>query len=205
LILNTQTMYKYYTMRYQEFSRPLHEDAAAMMQKLPAPAVDAIAKAEPAIDYLKGIMANPIVQRIKAHAPSAYTYIQNIASGKLSSVAIDGLRNSLGTDIQAGAETEAVNSILRNAETANSILSKVLPELGGAAGIAGLFALPYAAAAEFRKKIDADPNNPAYDNIPYAQSVRSGGKITQGQAGAANRRNALKNWSTAGNPAPTNP
>lgn len=198
-------MYKYYTMRYSEFSTPLNEDAAAMMQKLPAPAVDAITKAEPAINWLKQVLQNPIVQRIKAHAPSTYTYIQNIASGKLSAVAIDGLRNSLGTDIQAGAEITAANDILRNAETANSILSKVLPELGGAAGVAGLFALPYAAAAEFRKKIDADPNNPAYDDIPYAQSVRSGGQITQGQAGAANRRNALKNWSTAGNPSTPNP
>lgn len=198
-------MYKYYTMRYSEFSTPLNEDAAAMMQKLPAPAVDAITKAEPSINWLKQVLQNPAVQRIKSHAPSTYTYIKNIASGRLTSAAIEGLRNSIGIDIQAGAETTAVNDILRNAETANSILSKVLPELGGAAGIAGLFALPYAAAAEFRKKIDADPNNPAYDDIPYAQSVRSGGRITQGQAGAANRRNALKNWSTAGNPSTPNP
>jgi hypothetical protein len=63
-----------------------------------------------------------------------------------------------------------------------------------------MLAAPFVAAGAEKDKIDADPWNTAYDNNPYAQSVRSGGKITQGQAAAANRRNTVKNWSTAGNP-----
>jgi hypothetical protein len=53
-----------------------------------------------------------------------------------------------------------------------------------------LLAMPYQMAAYEQEKIRANPNAPEYATNPYAQMYR-GEAATQGQAGAANRRNAI--------------
>ena len=55
---------------------------------------------------------------------------------------------------------------------------------------ANMFALPYQMAGYEQEKIRANPTAPEYQTNPYAQAYR-GEYATQGQAGAANRRNAI--------------
>lgn len=64
--------------------------------------------------------------------------------------------------------------------------------------------LPYNMAAYEQEKIRANPNAPEYATNPYAQAYR-GEYPTQGAAGAANTRAAIRNMNTAGNPAPGTP
>ena len=53
-----------------------------------------------------------------------------------------------------------------------------------------MFLAPYTMAAYEQEKIRANPTAPEYANNPYAQQYR-GEYATQGQAGAANRRQAI--------------
>jgi hypothetical protein len=62
----------------------------------------------------------------------------------------------------------------------------------GAIAPENLLTLPYQMAAYEQEKIRANPNAPGLENNPYAQTVRGEYK-TQGQAGAANQRQALIN------------
>jgi hypothetical protein len=75
----------------------------------------------------------------------------------------------------------------------------------GAAGLVGqaiaapenAFMLPYNMAAYEQAKIRANPTAPGLENNPYAQTVRGEFK-TQGQAGAANARQAVANQQYGG-------
>ena len=67
----------------------------------------------------------------------------------------------------------------------------------GAVAPESLFAAPYQMAAYEQEKIRANPNAPEYATNPYAQQYR-GEYATQGQAGAANRRNAIANQQYGG-------
>lgn len=62
------------------------------------------------------------------------------------------------------------------------------------AGPASMMAAPYQMAGARKEAINEDPFNKAYENNPYAMSVRSemsgGPQITPGQAGERNRRKA---------------
>jgi hypothetical protein len=64
--------------------------------------------------------------------------------------------------------------------------------------------LPYNMAAYEQEQIRANPNAPEYATNPYAQFYR-GEYPTQATAGAANQRAAVRNFATAGNPAPGTP
>jgi hypothetical protein len=87
-------------------------------------------------------------------------------------------------------------------------IGSVMTHVGAGAGTMAanatpiaMLAAPFVMAGAEKDKINADPWNKIYDNNPYAQSVRSGGTVTPGQAGAYNRRSTVKNFSTGGNPA----
>ena len=72
-----------------------------------------------------------------------------------------------------------------------------------AAGIAApenAVMLPYNMAAYEQAKIRANPTAPEYASNPYAMQVR-GQAPTQAAAGAMNQRSAVRDFSTAGNPA----
>ena len=58
-----------------------------------------------------------------------------------------------------------------------------------------ILASPFMVAASDKKAIDADLYNPKYDNVPYAMSERakkSGGSMTEGQAGKINTASVMK-------------
>ena len=67
----------------------------------------------------------------------------------------------------------------------------------GAMAPENLLTLPYNMAAYEQAKIRANPTAPGLESNPYAQTVR-GEYATQGQAGAANARNALINQQYGG-------
>jgi hypothetical protein len=64
--------------------------------------------------------------------------------------------------------------------------------LTGAMAPESALMMPYQMAAYEQEKIRANPNAPEYATNPYAQAYR-GEYATQGQAGAANRRQAIAN------------
>ena len=109
-----------------------------------------------------------------------------------------------GIDLAAylAAKTKMGQSVMQGAKALPGQVGAALGETGAAPAAA--LAAPYMMAAHEQSKIRANPNAPEYANNPYAMSVRSQGTqqpLTQGQAGAMNRRAALTNMSTAGNPA----
>jgi hypothetical protein len=66
---------------------------------------------------------------------------------------------------------------------------------GLATAVYGIMLSPFMVAAADKKAIDADLYNPKYDNVPYAMSERakkSGGSMTEGQAGKINTASVMK-------------
>ena len=187
-------------MRYHEFTT-ITKESADIKGALGAAAPTAINMIAP--EFLSKY---PQLAKIASLSPYAAQTVQQLATGQPTQAALTALQNLAP---EAGVLPKEINNLLSHWSNTGT-LSNVATKLGGQA-IAGAAVLPMALsmpwmmAAEERKKIDADPWNKQYDNNPYAMSVRSGGKITQGQAAAQNQRNAVKTSSTAGNPMPGTP
>jgi hypothetical protein len=187
-------------MRYHEFTT-ITKESADIKGALGAAAPTAINMIAP--EFLSKY---PQLAKIASLSPYAAQTVQQLATGQPTQAALTVLQNLAP---EAGVLPKEINNLLSHWSNTGT-LSNVATKLGGQA-IAGAAVLPMALsmpwmmAAEERKKIDADPWNKQYDNNPYAMSVRSGGKITQGQAAAQNQRNAVKTSSTAGNPMPGTP
>jgi len=125
-------------------------------------------------------------------------------AGKFLSSPVQTTRQALGAYIEghpyAGkiADTTAGQALKQGGGFLGRVGSGIVQ---GALAPESLFALPYQMAAYEQEKIKADPNNPAYANVPYAQMYR-GEYPTQGAAGAANRRAAISRPNTGYVPSP---
>ena len=126
---------------------------------------------------------------------------------------------TLGPIYNAGAKlaNQSINSVINQGiDYAKALpgyakaLPGKIPSMAGTVGrgvAAGVLApenvmlAPYTMAGYEMEKIRQNPTSPEYATNPYAQTVR-GEYATQGQAGAANRRNAQLNQPT---PAPLTP
>ena len=148
---------------------------------------------------------HPFLEKLVASSPSAKDAVEAVAEGENpEAMAIVGLLTAI-----AGSRVTPEFKKIVNWMGSTDLIRLITPHLGTAlktmklAAIpTELLALPYMAASAEKRRIAADPNNAAYDTIPYAQSARTDYKQSQGQMGAANARNALRNFSTAGNPGP---
>jgi hypothetical protein len=187
-------------MRYREFTTNLKE-TADIKGALSAAAPTAIGMIAP--EFLSKY---PQLAKIASLSPYAAQIVQQLATGQVTAAGLTALQNLAP---EAGVLPKEISNLLSywsNHGTLTNVATKLGGEaLAGAAVLPGALMMPWMMAAEERKKIDADPWNKQYDNNPYAMSVRSGGKITQGQAAAQNQRNAVKTSSTAGNPMPGTP
>jgi hypothetical protein len=187
-------------MRYREFTTNLKE-TADIKGALSAAAPTAIGMIAP--EFLSKY---PQLAKIASLSPYAAQIVQQLATGQVTAAGLTALQNLAP---EAGVLPKEISNLLShwsNTSTLTNVATKLGGEaLAGAAVLPGALMMPWMGAAEERKKIDADPWNKQYDNNPYAMSVRSGGKITQGQAAAQNQRNAVKTSSTAGNPMPGTP
>lgn len=149
----------------------------------------------------------PWAQKLLNYGPAVVDAIKSLAMGDVGGAALTTVQAAI-SDTAKGAELQAANtwvSRLISANTAAGHIGAGAANAMTAATPAALLAMPYALAGEEQRKINADLYNPKYDNNPYAISQRStkaGKPQTQGQAGAANRRKAVQQFSTAGNPAP---
>jgi hypothetical protein len=183
-------------MKVLEITSPLSE-TADIRGAIGAAAPTAISMIAPQL-----LSKYPALGKIAALSPYAAQIVQQLAMGQITAAGLTALQNLAP---EAGVLPKEINMILShwsNAGTFTNIGKSLGGEaLAGSAVLPSALAMPWMLAAEERKKIDADPWNKQYDNNPYAMSVRSGGKVTQGQAAAQNQRNAVKNFSTAGNPA----
>jgi hypothetical protein len=186
-------------MRYHEFANTLNEapDITGAAKSI-APTL--ISKA------LEKFGAHPIIMKIANVSPGAGQAVTQLLSGNITAGVISGIQVAIPEIGALPAELKTLNNFLGYIQT----LSSTVGSIGGAGATAaavpiGMLASPFVLAGEEQKKIDADPWNKKYDNNPYAMSVRSGGKITQGQAAAQNQRNAVRTSSTAGNPMPGTP
>jgi hypothetical protein len=151
--------------------------------------------------------AGEILDKLVNVGPYAAEAVQLLKAGSWSGASIAALQAAIPQAGFVPAEVKAVTNFLGNVET----MANVATHMGGGLATAAtsmvpvaMLATPFVLAGEEQKKINADPWNPAYDNRPYAMSVRSklqGKPMTQGQAAAQNQRNALRTSSTAGNPA----
>jgi hypothetical protein len=164
----------------------------AVAQEL-APAVGGVAKdtAQTAYNVGKAVVGYPVdvVKNAVTWTPrsifevvtnpltTAKQYIGNSplmqSNASLKSVAKDALQYA-----------KNVGSALPSARNIGSAIVQ------GAVAPESLFAAPYQMAAYEQEKIRQNPNAPEYATTPYAQMYR-GEYATQGQAGAANRRNAI--------------
>jgi hypothetical protein len=151
-------------------------------------------------DYLEH---HPFLEKLVSASPSAKDAVEAIAMGENpEAMAIVGLLTAVAGS-RVTPEFKQIVSWMGSVDLMRLItphLGTALKTMKLAAIPAELLALPYMAASVEKRRIAADPKNPAYDNIPYAQSARTDYKQSQGAAGAANARNALRNFSTAGNP-----
>jgi hypothetical protein len=110
----------------------------------------------------------------------------------------------------AAHPVEYTQQFIKNYAAGLPMANKTLPQIAGSA-IKGVgnsvlapenaFTLPYNLAAYEQAKIRANPNAPEYKNNPYAMQQR-GEAPTQNAAAVMNQQQALRNASTAGNPAP---
>ena len=187
-------------MRYHEFTT-ITKESADIKGALGAAAPTAISIIAP--EFLSKY---PQLAKIASLSPYAAQIVQQLATGQPTQAALTALQNLAP---EAGVLPKEISNLLShwsNTGTLTNVATKLGGEaLAGAAVLPMALSMPWMMAAEERKKIDADPWNKQYDNNPYAMSVRSGGKITQGQAAAQNQRNAVKTSSTAGNPMPGTP
>jgi len=185
-------------MRYREFATTLKEDAIGAVKAAAPTAISMIAP-----EFLKKY---PNLAKIASLSPYAAQIVGQLASGQVSAAALTALQNLAP---EAGVLPKDISNLIShwsNTSTVQSVAGNVAGDaLAGAATLPIALSMPYVMAGEERKKIDADPWNKKYDNNPYAMSVRSAGKITQGQAGVQNQRNVVKTSSTAGNPMPGTP
>jgi alkylated DNA nucleotide flippase Atl1 len=187
-------------MRYREFTT-ITKEASSVQSAISAAAPTAISMIAP--EFLSKY---PQLAKIAGLSPYAAQIVQQLATGQPTQAALTALQNLAP---EAGVLPKEINTLLSHWSNTGT-MSSVARNLGGkalgaSAVLPAALSLPWMMAAEERKKIDADPWNKQYDNNPYAMSVRSGGKITQGQAAAQNQRNAVKTSSTAANPMPGTP
>lgn len=132
-------------------------------------------------DFLKKTLQSPVEMTSKTIGAyvEGHPYLGKVTQSSLSSAGADALNY------------------------AKNIASK-MPSPGaiGGAAVRGLVApesllmAPYQMAAYEQEKIRQNPTAPGLEKNPYAMSVRSEGgpaPITQGQAGAMNRRNVIAN------------
>jgi hypothetical protein len=184
-------------MRYREFTNKLKE-AADIGGAVSAAAPTAISMIAPEL-----LSKYPALGKIAGLSPYAAQIVKQLATGQPTQAALNALQNLAP---EAGVLPKEINTLLSHWSNTGT-LTNVATKLGAsrAAVLPMALSMPWMMAAEERKKIDADPWNKQYDNNPYAMSVRSGGKTTQGQAAAQNQRNAVKTSSTAGNPMPGTP
>jgi hypothetical protein len=146
----------------------------------------------------------PWAQKLINASPNIYDALRSIIQGNVSMAAINAVKAVIPLAKMTPIELKQVADYLSKASTTGSVATQMgagASTMAANATPIAMLAAPYVLAGAERDKINADPWNTQYDNNPYAQSVRSGGTVTQGQAGAANRRNAVKNFSTSGNPA----
>ena len=187
-------------MRYREFTTNLKE-TADIKGALSAAAPTAIGMIAP--EFLSKY---PQLAKIASLSPYAAQIVQQLATGQVTAAGLTALQNLAP---EAGVLPKEISNLLSywsNTSTLTNVATKLGGEaLAGAAVLPGALSMPWMMAAEERKKIDADPWNKQYDNNPYAMSVRSGGKITQGQAGAQNARTAVRTQATPANPQPGTP
>lgn len=147
---------------------------------------------------------HPYLEKLVAATPSAKEVIQSLLEGKVTVVALTTLIAAI-IGQRAAPEFHQLANWLGTSELIRNLSTRVLGQAIAGLAIstipAEIMLLPWMMAGHERTKIDADPWNKAFDNIPYAMVARGQAK-TQGQAGAMNARSAVKNFSTAGNPVP---
>lgn len=152
----------------------------------------------------------PWAQKLLNYGPAVVDAIKSLAVGNVGGAALTTVQAAI-SDTAKGSEVQAANnwiSRLVSANTAAGHLGATASSAMTAATPVAMMAMPYMMAGEEKRKIDADLYNPKFDNNPYAISQRStkaGKSMTQGQAGAANRRKTIQQFSTAGNPANPQP
>ena len=194
-------------MRYREFTTKLKEAPNLIgATKTVAPTVVS--------QLLQKYGVGEILDKLVNVGPYAAEAIQLLKAGSVSGAVIAALQAAIPQAGFVPEEVKAITSFLSNIETIAGVATH-MGVAGGAVATAAasavpvaMLATPYLLAAEEQKKIDADPWNPAYNNRPYAMSVRSklqGKPMTQGQAAAQNQRNAVRTSSTTGNPVPGTP
>ena len=187
-------------MRAREFTTNLKE-TADIKGALSAAAPTAIGMIAP--EFLSKY---PQLAKIASLSPYAAQIVQQLATGQVTAAGLTALQNLAP---EAGVLPKEISNLLSywsNTSTLTNVATKLGGEaLAGSAVLPMALSMPWMMAAEERKKIDADPWNKQYDNNPYAMSVRSGGKITQGQAGAQNARTAVRTQATPANPQPGTP
>jgi hypothetical protein len=95
----------------------------------------------------------------------------------------------------AQAEIAAGRNAAQNASRYGQLAQRLAPAmqtLNQVSVLPGALSLPYMGAAYEQAKIRQNPNAAGLESNPYAQFVR-GEYATQGQAGAANQRQAVRN------------
>jgi hypothetical protein len=126
-------------------------------------------------DLFKQMLTSPVKtgsDLIGAYV-QGHPYLGKVTQSSLASVGKDALQYA-----------KNVGSALPSARNIGSAIVQ------GAVAPESLFAAPYQMAAYEQEKIRQNPTAPEYATTPYAQQYR-GEYATQGQAGAANRRNAI--------------
>lgn len=132
------------------------------------------------------------------------TAVNELSKGGIRDLASIGkiLYNEMTPGVAAHMFAHPVETLQKGVEAyvkghpwANASLGKVVPAAGsaivqGAIAPENLFMAPYNLAGYESEKIRANPTAPEYKTTPYAQAYR-GEYATQGQAAAANRRNAI--------------
>ena len=194
-------------MRYCEFTTKLKEAPNLIgATKTVAPTVVS--------QLLQKYGVGGILDKLVNVGPYAAEAIQLLKAGSVSGAVIAALQAAIPQAGFVPEEVKAITSFLSNIETIAGVVSH-MAGAGGAVATAATSAVPVAMlAAPFdlagveQDKINKDLWNPKYDSNPYAMQQRSrakGGNMTQGQAGAQNRRNAVRTSSTTGNPVPGTP
>lgn len=144
--------------------------------------------------------------------PGLVNAITNFSKNR-TTASIEALKAFLPFLKNAPKSFDAVSDMLGNSSIAAEFVHLIGKAAGSAAGAgamasamtpATLLTAPAIAAGQEKAKIDANPNAPEYATNPYAMTVR-GEAPTIAAAGNQNRRAAVKNFATAGNPVPPTP
>ena len=147
----------------------------------------------------------PWAEKLISASPYAAAALQDLISGKASSAAINIIQGILPYARLTPNELTSAGNLLSTGSTMGSVAGHI-----GASGVAtaatpvAMLAAPFMAAGAAKDKINANPTAPEYATNPYAMTVR-GEAPTIAAAGNKNRRAAVKNFATAGNPAVPQP